>query len=87
MPLNLTAYSDLDVLRVIGEENPAFVDLLADLIDRGMTDTEIIRMAAAANGSGQAMHYVAKCTRALRHIARSKALDELAAESQRLGFY
>ena len=87
MSLNLTAYSDLDVLRVIGEEKPEFVDLLANLIDRGMSDAEIVRMAAAADGSAQAMHYTAKICRALRRLAREKALDELIAESQRLGLY
>lgn len=87
MPLDLTAYSDREVLLALGETQPDFVDLIVRLIDAGRADEEIVRLAAAADGSAQAMHYTAKVCRALRALAREKALDELTAESERLGLY
>ena len=64
--IDLSTVSDRDVLRMIAKEKPDLGLLLGRLIDRGQTDEEIIRMVAMANGSGQAMHYVAKCLRAMR---------------------
>lgn len=68
MPLDLTAYSDRDVLFFLGKEKPDFVDIVSGWIDAGRTDDEIIHLVAAANGSGQAMHYTKKLCRALRSL-------------------
>lgn len=66
--VDLSQYSDLFVLRVIGEERPEFVDILAGQIDRGRTDAEIIRIVCEAGGSPQAMRYASKLLRALRNL-------------------
>lgn len=68
MPLDLTAHSDFDVLHIVGNEQPEFIDILAAKIDEGRSDEEIVRLVAMAGGSAQAMRYAAKCCRALRQI-------------------
>ncbi len=70
--LDLSQYSDLFVLRVIGEERPEFVDILAGQIDKGRTDAEIIRIVCEAGGSPQAMRYAQKILRALRNLPNSR---------------
>jgi len=82
--LDLSQHSDLDVLRIVGNERPQFVDIIAGEIDKGRTDEQIIRLACESGGSAQVMRYTQKCLRALRRLA---ALDALTAESQRLGLY
>lgn len=82
--VDLSRYSDLEVLRVVGSEKPEFVDIIAGEIDKGRTDEQIIRLACESGGSPQVMRYTQKCLRALRRLA---ALDALTAESQRLGLY
>lgn len=71
MPLDLTAYSDRDVLRVLGTEQPEFVDIIADKIDAGWPDEQIVRLVAHAGFSGQGMHYAAKICRALRNLPKN----------------
>ena len=66
--VDLSQYSDLFVLRVVAKERPEFVDILAGQIDRGRTDTEIIRIVCDAGGSPQAMRYAQKILRALRNL-------------------
>lgn len=68
MKPDLSQLSDIAVLRLVAEERPQFGDALAALIDKGHSDEEIVRMVADADGSGQAMHYAAKCLRALRSL-------------------
>jgi len=66
--LDLSKYSDFDILRIVAEERPEFVDFLSDQIDRGWPDTEIIRIVCEAGGSPQAMRYAQKILRALRNL-------------------
>lgn len=82
--VDLSRYSDLDVLRIVGTERPQFVDIIAGEIDKGRTDEQIIRLVCDSGGSPQVMRYTQKCLRALRRLA---ALDALTAESQRMGLY
>ena len=82
--VDLSRFSDLEVLRIVGTERPEFVDIIAGEIDKGRTDEQIIRLACDSGGSPQVMRYTQKCLRALRRLA---ALDALTAESQRLGLY
>lgn len=82
--VDLSRFSDLEVLRIVGTERPEFVDIIAGEIDKGRTDEQIIRLACESGGSPQVMRYTQKCLRALRRLA---ALDALTAESQRLGLY
>lgn len=64
--IDLSTIPDRDVLCIMARERPEFGELLGNLIDRGLSDETIIRMVAAAEGSGRAMHYTAKCLRAMR---------------------
>lgn len=68
MSLDLSQYSDLDVLRIVGGEKPEFVDILAGQVDRGRTDQEIVRLVCESGGSAQAMRYAKKILRALRNL-------------------
>lgn len=70
MPLDLDRFSDLDVLRVLGEDRPEFVDILAAQMDRGRSDEQIVALVCEAGGSAQMMRYAKKCLRALRSLAK-----------------
>jgi hypothetical protein len=61
----LVRLSDLEVLRIVGTEQPEFVDIIAGEIDKGRTDEQIIRLACESGGSPQVM----RCTHAFHLIA------------------
>jgi len=66
--VDLSQYSDLEVLRIVGGESPDFVDLLASQIDLGRSDEFILRAVCEAGGSAQAMRYGKKLLTALRNL-------------------
>jgi hypothetical protein len=70
--VDLSQYSDLEVLRIVGAESPDFVDLLASQIDSGRSDEYIIKAVCEAGGSAQAMRYGKKLLTALRNLPNAK---------------
>lgn len=74
-PLDLSQISDISVLRMLADEKPEFVDILATQLDHGRSDEEIILLVCQAGGSAQLMRYAKKCLRALRALATHAAPD------------
>ena len=73
--VDLSQYSDLEVLRIVGGESPDFVDLLASQIDLGRSDEFILRAVCEAGGSAQAMRYGKKLLTALRNLPNAEVWD------------
>ncbi len=68
MSLDLSKYSGMDVLRVVGGQCPEFVDLLAQQIERGWSDDQIVRVCCDSGASPQAMRYAKKLLGVLRNL-------------------
>ncbi len=68
MSLDLSQRSDLDLLRVISNERPEFVQIVVNQMDAGRTDEEIVRITCEAGGSPQAMRWTKAVCRALRSL-------------------
>ncbi len=74
-PLDLSQFSDIDVLRIVRKESPEFVDIMDAAIKRGWTDDHTIFIVCDSGGSPQAMRYAKKILNALRSIGSAPASE------------
>lgn len=68
-PVDLSKYTDTDILAIVSQQRPKMVEALCLMIAQGRTDAEILMLSAVAGGSAQAARYTAKCIRAIRSLS------------------
>jgi len=66
--VDLSKYTDLELLEIASRERPEFVQALCDMADMGWSDDKIERTACDAGGSPQAMRWTRACIRGLRSL-------------------